>query len=554
MTQYYGDSVNGSDANSGLTALLPKQSLLAIQVAASDGDSVSLANGNYLSTDGASGATSFVFTKALTIAGQSAFGAVLRSTISGASSATVRVNYSGATGITFQDVVIDARNIQERAFTRTDAVTDPPVTFTRVWFKDWYQYGIVDTSTTTSAYVLTNCTATTDYISTSTGTCYFLYNSVSTIPSVTVSGGTFTMSDPRGSNFNIYCFYIVGAATRVSSLVSITGATISVTANSSASSNCYAVWVAKCNSVTVSGNTITANAPGSSGSFQGVIITGASGLDANGSVVSGNTIYGYGVAGTCIAIGQGTSSDPSWGFTENCVVSGNTCIGNGSGSNTPHGIVCDGQANVDVHGNYVRQFAPCYLLQRCSGGKFYSNIAVGPYGSSISALYVKGSTGGGFYNNTVYLKSGGAGRAIRVRVGDDATNSSGVVFRNNLIYADTAITDYLVLVDASQAATFDHNLYYSTVALPSACFSYQGTTYDTVAAWAAARETTAIAGDPKLANPSNDNFLLGFGSAAASAGAPVFGVKDYTGRRYNPSQPSVGAYARRYAATRTTRV
>jgi hypothetical protein len=162
------------------------------------------------------------------------------------------------------------------------------------------------------------------------------------------------------------------------------------------------------------------------------------------------------------------------------------------------------------------------------------------------ALYAKGAVSTRFVHNSIYITDTANGSdavtALQALDDDGGTHSTGIEFSNNAIHVAGNVLTKFVSVGASNTATFANDLYYSAFSLPANPFTYQGTSYASVALWAAAREATAVSGDPKFTDAANDNFRLQAGSAAIGVGAPASGVTtDKVGVAY-ASPPSVGAY------------
>ena len=160
--------------------------------------------------------------------------------------------------------------------------------------------------------------------------------------------------------------------------------------------------------------------------------------------------------------------------------------------------------------------------------------------AASTSLYIKGASGAGnvMANNTIIVSVGYVPDSILQVAADGANNSANGQFYNNCIYSDVTVTKF-VNVLTSQSATFSNNSYYSTVALPANCFTYQASSYSTLVAWQAV-EASAVALLPAFLGYSSD-YRLNTGSALWRAGAYIAGTRDFRGRKFSVP-PSIGAY------------
>jgi hypothetical protein len=134
-------------------------------------------------------------------------------------------------------------------------------------------------------------------------------------------------------------------------------------------------------------------------------------------------------------------------------------------------------------------------------------------GGTGDGIYLKGVVGAKVYNNTVYGSSAAKIQSC-LHIGKNTANSTVNLIKNNIFYG--ADGSNLVLVDASNSGTFANNAYYNDTGT-GLDFSYQGTTYSSLAAWKAAVEPTAIGTNPKLAHVPTDLYLTA-GSSCIGTG------------------------------------
>lgn len=549
MTTYYVSNaasngyVVGNDANDGLGKSTPWLTVMKAHTAAATGDTVYLNAGTYLSSDGASGGTSFAFTKGIAWISETALGAVLTATATGAGSAVVTINLGASVSMSMTDIDVDATSTQHRCLSRGNAQAGNVITLTRCRWKSALNIAVREPSGVQAKWVITDCIAIMS--PTQTGSAVF-DAAAGTVIDVTISGLAITFVSSAGSATSDFGLNIRSTTGRTSAAVSITGVTGSITSSAVAASQVFGIFIQSITGAIVQDCNFSVTLTAGATDVYGIKTRALNSLDCNNCIIRRNTITLNGTAGYGVQIGNPTSG-ASDNLCEGALVYQNTVTGNSSGVNTPHAFAFNYQATGECYRNISTQMEPAVVWQRMSGGRIWGNIFKNPYNNN-GAILVKGCSGGAAYNNTIYLNAASYG--VRVKVGDDATNTSVFAFTNNLIYS-VAVTAF-VTVDVSQVATFRNNLYYSVAALPAACFAYQASTYDTVAAWVAARETSGLSGDPKLYDPGNSDFRLNIGSAAVAAGTPVMGVKDYTGKRYNPSRPDVGAYVGQLAQTRSS--
>jgi hypothetical protein len=186
----------------------------------------------------------------------------------------------------------------------------------------------------------------------------------------------------------------------------------------------------------------------------------------------------------------------------NCVVRRNkSYVLYYNGSATGHGISFSNVQGGQCYSNYVEGGAVGIICSLGGSQVVRGNVVRGAY---YAPLFAKGAGINGvptlFSNNTVicddsiYGARFGNYAAIGCAV-QGSTNTVGAVFENNLIKVVNGAGWKNVVVDASQVATFSNNNYHADPVLQTA-WSYQGTTYATLALWQAARETVAYALDP----------------------------------------------------------
>lgn len=170
-----------------------------------------------------------------------------------------------------------------------------------------------------------------------------------------------------------------------------------------------------------------------------------------------------------------------------------------------------------------------FVVKGTTNGVITGNIA-----DSCGSHYFlnKQGTDDLFAFNTARVRAGYPGDTIfRSGVGDTATPSTGVLFYNNVLDADVAITK---IFDFDDEGTAKWNNIYSAAALPAGCFSYNGTDYDTLSALETAEATidANTEHDPSL----DDDYIIPLTSSASGIGVRFWTTGQYSG--YNDPIPS----------------
>jgi hypothetical protein len=494
-------------------------------------------------------ATVFTLSKGITYLPTTDYGVTLKA--AAGQSQVISITISTAVTATFGKFIIDSENDSARRCVLVSAsATKYGLTFTGTKF---YRFKI-DGIRGTAASMKINLTCTNVIFESTTACQSGIRLSTLIDGDIVVDGATATMTFDTDQNGVVNL--LATAAGYVGVTASIKNITAALTGPSSGS-----YWCAKAQNipnVLMQSNTATMTASGSTFLY-GFWICAAtsSSRDASGGIIRGCTVTINGVAsGEMCMIGNDSSGAANnlqdYGLIETCFGYTDT-----TGAGGVHGMTFNWSANGVIRRNYTNNAYIGVLFKGATGGYACGNI-VNNAGYNYG-LRAKGATSCVFANNTIYLHGSTVGNGLYVD-GDttSTTASTGVIFDNNIVYADVTFTK-LAYVSPAQSgptaastATFSNNLYYSTVAVPSAAFTYQSTSYDTIAAWAAAKETSALTGDPKLYDVGSADFRLNIGSAAIATGTPVAGIKDYTGKRYNPSRPDVGAYVGQRAQTRSS--
>lgn len=329
--------------------------------------------------------------------------------------------------------------------------------------------------------------------------------------------------------------------------VSISGHTVTGTLDNSLTSTGahYGIIVANVTNVAITNNSVTMSGTPGSRVLAPIRVYAAAALAVTAPVVSGNAVVNNGLGGYGICLGNDASGAGN-SYVTDPVVNDNTVTAVPATQTTPvHGILLGFNQGGSVLRNTVIGcgLALIQKMNTVTGALFADNTIRSPY--SIG-MYAKGAVNTRFVHNSVYVTDTANGSdavtVLQALDDDGGTHSTGVEFSNNAVHIAGNVLTKFVSVGASNTATFASNLYFSDFSLPANPFTYQGTSYASVALWAAAQEATAVSGDPKFVDAANDNFRLQATSAARGAGSVASGVTtDKAGVAF-ASPPSIGAY------------
>jgi hypothetical protein len=556
----------GSNANSYLQAQSTSTPWLTIAhavAAARAGDTIVVNNGTY-SEDSGSGYLS-VFVANLTLqpdSGLSAYGVTIRAA-SGGAARVLHVAQAGQ-GLVVGAVVLDGQSLQTECVSTDSSNQLSSLTFHGTMFQGGAQYGLwvhdcanflMDQNcqvvcapslnngagvhlqpnlshASTDVYSITNCTVSGGSITQNTFYGVYMDQPAVSAATLTVSGNTITLSS--SGTTTLYGIVAPGGPT-----YSVTANTITVSA--SAAATVGGVYVrtpvaASPGPATVTGNTIFSTTTSSTGTAYGILcysgptfaignntitVTGASSTmsltaimgicssyNSTATSVYGNTITGpKGSAAAATGHGIDLGGDVD---TAGANIHGfdGALVYNNAINGCNHGILCCFVSNAKVYTNQVQNVV-IGLVDKLSTDCQWTGNTVSLLDGSNAALRGKGSTRGVFASNLVLLDNTCNTSTFIMANADPIgpVGSTGMIFSNNLLYATAQVTA-AVNVDPISAATFTNNNYYSTGGFGSTAFQYRGTTYSSVAAWAAAQEATATNTDPTFFNYVLANYRI----------------------------------------------
>ena len=496
----------GNDTNTGASKTLPFLTYGKAVNAATNGDTIHLNDGSYLTTDGPNGAAYITLTKAVTITPETPLGVTITST-----NATYNhyINPSAAGTYTFGAVILDCNNVSAIAVMVNNTAYSPTFAFSGTKFLNPTQRGWYIVEDTPILVSILNSSL----VMASTRNDYELI-AITALASgdVAIDGLALDVTQGGASAGTMNGIKLVSTS-GTGSTVTIKNVTGTVAGNGVLNSKINPGFISITN---LPGYEISNNNVAFTGLTGGAGIFAYPGSD-NGSIHDNtftmNWTEGYAVRSTA----------------ENARIYRNTFTNaNTDQSKVPHGIVVGydivGSDTVDsseVWGNTVSGFCPAYhVVNTGADVKFHHNIAHHNYGNYV--LYSKGGVGSKFYNNTVYSPSGYNGNCFAMQSYDptgENQHSTAVEYKNNICYNSSANPIFL-FTDANQTAVFANNLFYATESLITTSWQYAGSNYGSFAAWQAV-DATAKWGDPKFVDAANLNFRLQATSAAINAGVVV---------------------------------
>lgn len=515
--------VVGDDANTGASKAAPFLTYGKAVSMYSAGDTIHLNDGDYLTTDGANGATYITLTKAVTILPESLHGVKITST-----NATYNhyVNPSATGSYIFGGLVLDCNTTSAIGVSTNNTAFTPTFTFNNTKFLNFTLRGISIGEDNPASVNINDVTM----------RSVSSRNDVEILATTSLQSGNVLID---GIDVDITQGGGVGSMNGIKILSSTgTGSTVSIKnisgymrGNGGASSQISPGFIS------------LDNIPGYTISDIDIVFTGLVGTygifiyptSINGQIYdvsfSVNWTSGYMVR----ALAENTK-------IYDCVFSN----ANTDQTKTPHGIVVGydiaGSDLIDaseVYRNTVSGFCPAYHFVNTGDDViFHHNIAYANYGNYV--LYAKGALGSKFYNNTVYSSSGYNGNCFALQPYDPAgenQHNNNVEYKNNICYNSSSNPIFL-FTDANQTAVFDSNLFFATETLIANSWQYGGTNYGSFAAWNAI-DSTAKWGNP-LFKFTTDYRLRG-GSPAKNAGVDVGLTTDFLGKPIK-GLPDIGAY------------
>jgi len=216
-----------------------------------------------------------------------------------------------------------------------------------------------------------------------------------------------------------------------------------------------------------------------------VVVSTTATYSANNAVIRGNTTYTSGTSGHGVLAGaEGTTAGNN--NHNNANIYGNMISG-APAMSVMHGVMLGWGTGGDVHGNTLLDCGLATIAKEQIGGVFHDNII---HRAKSEALRAKGATGSKWENNTVYVSAGNAGDCMNVTENDAPSNTvaSAIEFNGNTFFIDATPTG-ITEVNVGSSAAFTGNTYVIDAALGADPWKYQGTAYQTLAAWKAVEPT-----------------------------------------------------------------
>lgn len=238
------------------------------------------------------------------------------------------------------------------------------------------------------------------------------------------------------------------------------------------------------------GNTLTlAGSANTSGALYKVFSDSAT-LNANNAVIRGNGGAHNGEGGYCVLVGTDASGTGNNNHN-NALIENNNITANAAAASPIHMLMVGFGTGGTIQNNTATGGGHAIIAKVQTGATIQNNTL---NGFTADGLYVKGSTNVNLLNNGITVSVANSGGTIRIGQ-DEVTlaNSTGTVVTSNVLNVNVDPPKIVEVATGSDAA-FTTNRYNINAALgtsPSP-WGYQGTGYNTLAAWKAAIEPTAL--------------------------------------------------------------
>jgi hypothetical protein len=440
--------------------------------------------------------------------------------ISGSATSTIRMNnatgWNNTKSVEWRDLILGRLVTAEGGtdgnygiWTLGGTATPSTITATRCEFRNMIFYGINVANGALANITLNDCTHTADRI-TSRG---IVYSPSHAAGKLTINGATINHTK-WATNSGGIIYWDAGTAGVEAEVRNVTGFTSINPADVAADSLFYGIFIANCPDAIVEDCDLTfeQGASGATWSINGIRLFGNdAALTAERQKIINCTVRAFGWdattgGGGCITVG-GDGGARQANVSNNSQIIGCTAIGDAiSVAHNLHGIFIVENTDCEMYGNTSKFMDIGIMAKLTTTTKVAGNIceSVGLGGSSNIMYYNKGGTNDDFFNNTAVIDANSDAVAFGCAI-DGATNTTGSQFNNNYIYGKANALNQIITVNTSQTATFDYNHFYITGTLPATAFTYQATSYATVALWIAARETNGV---EVAQNPFNEDFTL----------------------------------------------
>lgn len=521
--------VVGNNGNNGTSKATPRLTIESAYGTAVNGDTIIINPGLYIhASNFDAGAT-----KGLTVACELTIGCNLRAT-SGNQVWTVQTPAAGA--MVFLDITFDAQNARLRCVTITNNVAISTNTFTHVTCLDPVDTGIVDNKNH-NTLTITNAVLAASAMSGS-NTIGGLYSGViHQTGNVLVDGVTVAATQSAAiARPLVYLVRDAGSTAISVRVANLTGTLVSTAPG--VGTGWYGAQISNIDDAVI--ERLSLNFVGVRTAVGAQIRSTSGTLTAHRGIIRYNVFVMDGITEAyCGLLGESTSTAGN-NQANNGQMYLNECTFTATpGSQTPHGFVAGVVTDPLVYANKVTNAYVGTLASRTTRGIFSGNLCVDCYGL---IFYAKGATDTIITNNTATQKNSKAqGACLGLNPHADATNNTGILYRNNICSSVGDAAARWVLVAASQAGTFDRNDYYTDQALNSDQWRYQGTPDATLNGWnARAQVGTEVQLNPMFLSPSD--FRLDPSSGLRRGGIwATNGCKDARGRPcFMP--PDIGAY------------
>lgn len=468
----------GNDSNSGLSKALPKLTLSGAHATAANGDTIIINNSTTPYDCGAFN----TINKGVTILPWTAWGVTLRG------SSAIATLLIEANNVTLGKLIVDTNSVAGQTPVRSNVLpcSNLRLNGTRLLAYNALAFKHISSMETMGAFQTV-----------SMGASQSAIQCLSGVAGIVKFGPGAVIDGPMAFSPTVSGVDIVLSGINVRGKVAVAGTALN------------AVIVTGANSLLIEDSEIGVDV---STTPTGIVVRGHATLPCASVTLRRNRIrHGVAAAQTVAGYGIGVGDELSVVGSLGTVV-----IHDNEINHANHGLfVGYGAAGGYSRGNVVRDAVIGVIAKgNTCGYEHRSNIVIGGPLSG-GGLRSKLSTGALFLNNLVVFDASSVAAGTFEQAD---TASIATEFTNNCLYAPGLAVSKATTVSADSTATFRNNNYHSG-SYAAGAFGYGAATYDTVAAWTAAVEPSALAVDPLFNNAPGGDYRLTAGSALANAGA-----------------------------------
>jgi len=401
----------GADTNAGTSKDAPFLTVgKAVATATTAGDSIVLNDGDYLSTDGANGATCITIIKPISVTGETYRGATITTT---STDYSIYINPSASGIYTIGQININSDNKGLSGIRFVDTAHSNTLVIAGTTVINPTTYGVRMSEPNMDLSISDMAIQANNILAGGAG----VYHTTLAAGDINIDGLELDMTINAAS-------YAMGvqlkSTTGTGSDLNIAGVTGSIEATDG-SGQVYGIAVSGFPTGTIEDSDLTVISTSTINDTYGIYYYTSGTIYADNGVIRNNRIIMDAITGTAILSGISGATNyvnGTW-IHHNEVYCTNT-----DPTKTPHGIAFSYGTGGIIEKNYIVGFNPPVILSRADNTSVVSyNIAYGSYG--MYGLYAKASTGGAFYNNTTYTN--GTGLSVAGSDGASTSPSTGII-------------------------------------------------------------------------------------------------------------------------------